>query len=189
MIIMVKAVKVKAHDRKTTSGGFQPGAQAVLYGILVRNPKETKELKEGVKQFAPHGIKIIGKFKTLPGRGGPGGRSDVVVEFDSRDIGRLAISPFHLNGGFSWIDDYYDNNKALIPDTALKLFGKNKSNSDSTISKEKFSSYEGVRRSGVTNMFAVNTVQDLSGLSREKIMYIMKNYSNLSKVYPGVVER
>jgi len=48
------------------------------------------------------------------------------------------------------------------------------------ITKQEFESYEDVRESGVTNMFMVNTVEDLSGLSRDKIMIIMDNYSELS---------
>ena len=54
------------------------------------------------------------------------------------------------------------------------------------ITKDDFASYESVRESGVTNMFAVRTVSELSGLSREQILYIMKNYGELCKKYPGV---
>lgn len=54
------------------------------------------------------------------------------------------------------------------------------------ISKEDFEAYEKVRASGVTNMFAINTVQNLSGLSREKILAIMKQYGDLMKKYPDV---
>jgi hypothetical protein len=43
--------------------------------------------------------------------------------------------------------------------------------------------YEMVRQGGRTNMFDVRNVQALSGLSRDKIMYIMKNYSALIKKY------
>ena len=42
---------------------------------------------------------------------------------------------------------------------------------------------EDVRLSGVTNMFAVSTVSDYSGLSRDKIVNIMKNYSALRQKY------
>ena len=56
------------------------------------------------------------------------------------------------------------------------------------ISKEDFERYEQVRRSGVTNMFAVNVVEELSGLSRETIMTIIKNYEKLMIKYPGVRE-
>jgi len=51
------------------------------------------------------------------------------------------------------------------------------------ITKEEFDAYENVRASGVTNMFAVNVVEDLSGLSRDKIIFIMKNYGELKKKY------
>ena len=53
----------------------------------------------------------------------------------------------------------------------------------SNITQEEFDSYEDVRQSGVTNMFAVNTVSDYSGLSKDKILSIMKNYSALRKKY------
>jgi hypothetical protein len=51
------------------------------------------------------------------------------------------------------------------------------------ITKEKFEAYVGVQESGVTNMFDVRTVSMLSGLDREEIMAIMKNYSNLKEKY------
>ena len=54
------------------------------------------------------------------------------------------------------------------------------------ITKKEFQAYEDVRSSGVTNMYAVNVVEEISGLSREKIMAIMKQYSELMEKYPDV---
>jgi hypothetical protein len=54
------------------------------------------------------------------------------------------------------------------------------------ITKEEFESYEDVRVSGVTNMFAVNVVCSISGLSKEKVMAIMKSYGDLMVKYPDV---
>ena len=54
------------------------------------------------------------------------------------------------------------------------------------ITKEDFIAYEAVRQSGVTNMFDVGVVSKLSGLTREQIIGIMKNYSELVKKFPGV---
>lgn len=54
------------------------------------------------------------------------------------------------------------------------------------ITKEDFESYEIVRLSGVTNMFAVNTVSDLSGLDRKQIMDIMQNYAKYAEKWPDV---
>ncbi len=54
------------------------------------------------------------------------------------------------------------------------------------ITREEFQDYEDVRESGVTNMFDVGMVEDLSGLDRETIFAIMKQYSELNKKYPGV---
>jgi len=51
------------------------------------------------------------------------------------------------------------------------------------ITQDDFQAYEDVRQSGVTNMFAVSTVSDYSGLSKDKIVSIMKNYSALNEKY------
>jgi hypothetical protein len=51
------------------------------------------------------------------------------------------------------------------------------------ITEEQFRTYEAVRTSGVTNMFDVPMVCDLSGLSREEALAIMKNYHALSDQY------
>jgi hypothetical protein len=49
------------------------------------------------------------------------------------------------------------------------------------ITKQDFLAYQEVQFSGATNMFEVATVSKLSGLSREKIVDIMKNYSAYAK--------
>ncbi len=56
------------------------------------------------------------------------------------------------------------------------------------ITKQEFQAYEDVRASGVTNMFAVSVVEDLSGLDRDTIFAIMKHYSDLNAKYPGIRE-
>lgn len=52
-----------------------------------------------------------------------------------------------------------------------------------TITKEDFEAYVEVQESGVTNMFDTRTVQSLSGLSREQILEIMKNYAKYKEMY------
>ena len=52
-----------------------------------------------------------------------------------------------------------------------------------SITQEEFDAYEDVRQSGVTNMFNVSVVSDYSGLSRDKIVTIMKNYNTLADKY------
>ena len=54
------------------------------------------------------------------------------------------------------------------------------------ITREQFESYEKVRQSGVTNMFNVDLVCELSRLTRGECFYIMKNYSKLNKSFPEV---
>jgi len=51
------------------------------------------------------------------------------------------------------------------------------------ISREQFEAYVDVQKSGVTNMFDVKTVGELSGLEKEEIMTIMKSYGELKEKY------
>lgn len=54
------------------------------------------------------------------------------------------------------------------------------------ISKEKFGAYVRVQMSGVTNMFAVDVVSALSGLTKDECFEIMEKYEELDKKYPEV---
>ena len=60
---------------------------------------------------------------------------------------------------------------------------ENKLNKMEKITEEQFEAYEDVRQSGVTNMFDVKTVGELSGLEKEEIMIIMKSYGELKEKY------
>ena len=51
------------------------------------------------------------------------------------------------------------------------------------ITKEQFKAYVDVQMSGVTNMWNVKLVSELSGLEEEEIMKIMKNYGTLKDKY------
>ena len=51
------------------------------------------------------------------------------------------------------------------------------------ITQEQFEAYVDVQESGVTNMFDVRTVGELSGLEKEEIMTIMKSYGELKEKY------
>ena len=59
----------------------------------------------------------------------------------------------------------------------------NKLNKMTEITKEQFEAYVDVQTSGVTNMFDVRTVGELSGLEKEEILEIMKNYGELKDKY------
>ena len=50
-------------------------------------------------------------------------------------------------------------------------------------SKEEFISYETVRKAGVTNMFAIKTVEQLTGLNQEKISNIMTYYAKYAQLF------
>ena len=51
------------------------------------------------------------------------------------------------------------------------------------ITKEEMKKYEACRQDGITNMFDIKRVEELTGLSKEKIFYIMKHYSELIEKY------
>ena len=51
------------------------------------------------------------------------------------------------------------------------------------ITKEQFEAYVDVQESGVTNMFDVRTVGQLSGLEKEQILTIMQSYGELQDKY------
>lgn len=51
--------------------------------------------------------------------------------------------------------------------------------------REQFEDYVNIRNSGITNMFAVSVVCDLSctDLTRENCFYIMKHFAELAEEY------
>lgn len=51
--------------------------------------------------------------------------------------------------------------------------------------KEQFEDYIRIRDSGITNMFAISIVCDLSttGLTRDNCYYIMDNFKELAEIY------
>ena len=53
--------------------------------------------------------------------------------------------------------------------------------------EKKFKTYEAIRKSGLTNMFAVSVVCELSGgiLTRDDCLYIMKHYAELYEKHIG----
>jgi hypothetical protein len=64
-----------------------------------------------------------------------------------------------------------------------KHFDLSKEKTISGISKEDFESYVRVQESGQTNMFDIKVVCDLSGLSREQVLIIMKYYEKLKEEF------
>lgn len=77
----------------------------------------------------------------------------------------------------------FSPDKIIIEDAASRVKAAQEFEAKTGISPEDFEAYEDVRQSGVTNMFDVRTVMELSGLSRDMVMKIMKNYSEAKKVY------
>ena len=65
----------------------------------------------------------------------------------------------------------------------MYTINNNKLNKMEKITQEQFEAYVDVQMSGVTNMWNVKLVGELSGLEEEKIMTIMKNYGQLKEKY------
>jgi len=51
------------------------------------------------------------------------------------------------------------------------------------ITKEQFTAYVRVQKSGVTNMFDIRNVTALTGLNKEQCITIMEQYNELDKKY------
>ena len=51
------------------------------------------------------------------------------------------------------------------------------------ITKNQFEMYEDCRQSGITNMMMIGNVQAVTGLDKDTILYIMKNYEELRKKF------
>ena len=56
-------------------------------------------------------------------------------------------------------------------------------NDNEAVSESEFKRFVAVQKSGVTNMFDVNRVSSLSGLPKDKIFDIMKNYGDYAKKF------
>jgi RNase adaptor protein for sRNA GlmZ degradation len=54
------------------------------------------------------------------------------------------------------------------------------------ITKVEFQAYEDVRTSGATNMSMLSVIENLSGLDRDTIIEIQRQYYELCKKYPDV---
>ena len=67
-----------------------------------------------------------------------------------------------------------------MPYGMMKQINNNKM---TEITQEQFEAYVDVQKSGVTNMFDVKTVGELSGLEKEEIITIMKSYGELKEKY------
>ena len=53
------------------------------------------------------------------------------------------------------------------------------------ISREEFLAYEDIRRSGVTNMWDVTYVSEVTGIPHDKVLIMMAHYGELAKKYLG----
>ena len=54
-----------------------------------------------------------------------------------------------------------------------------------TITKDEFEAYCEVQESGYTNMLNIKLVSQLSGLTKNQVVFIIRNYGMLSQKYKG----
>ena len=94
----------------------------VMTALLVETDEHKQQLIDGFKELGFGEPVVVGVFKTLAGHGGEGGRSDVVIDVPAESVPKMATHPMHLQGGFSWADDYWVNNNDLVPEDARKYF-------------------------------------------------------------------
>ena len=83
------------------------------------------------------------------------------------------------------IDDLVKDERSAFQ-RGVPLYSTKEGRRMKDVTKKELEAYEAVRSSGATNMFDTRVVSDLSGLDREKILTIIKNYDSLMKKYPKV---
>jgi len=86
--------------------------------------------------------------------------------------------------GFKQYLDILSNNRKVYKGVLLLLLCSQEMNyggKKMDITKDEFDTYEDIRKSGLTNMFDIKNVMNMSGMSKDKIISIMENYDNLTK--------
>ncbi len=155
-----------------------------------------------VDEKVPRVFKLVSKLSD--NIKGSGGRTDLVLLFDSSahpNVGKLAMWRLRF-GDASWVDDFLDNHHKDYKsgdshkpafeddddaeDESYSEKVKKMHESATDVSEDEFRRYVRVQMSGRTNMFDVRNVQALSGLGKDVIMAIMKQYGELAKKYPSV---
>jgi hypothetical protein len=63
-------------------------------------------------------VKYAATVVTLAGKGGPGGRRDVLFQLHVDDGVKFSISKFHLNAR-SWGDVFFNDSQNIYPDEFL----------------------------------------------------------------------
>jgi len=92
----------------------------VMQGLLYKGKKDENEINEFFKEKGWGKVKYKMQFKTLPGFGGPGGRTDVVFEWHASgdEFGKFSIGRFGMGANAPrWLEDYLDNNGDIVPES------------------------------------------------------------------------
>lgn len=103
--------------------------------------------------------------------------------FMGRKVKEGIISEYQKKPSFK-----YDYQKMVESETKAKAAEAVKTKTSealAAIKPEEFKAYRSVQDSGVTNMFDVRTVSELSGLPKDKILAIMQGYGDLKAKFEG----
>ena len=110
-----------------------PGKQYIVLTGLLMSPSVKQAEAEINKSFAERDwgqVIFFTQFKTLSGQGGEGGRNDVVFSYNpmnEQQMGKFSVQRFGIGQKVSWLEDYLDNNRGIIPGRVLvKLEEKRK---------------------------------------------------------------
>jgi hypothetical protein len=88
----------------------------VFKGLKYSGQKDEKEINKTFKKKKWGKVKFKTQFKTKAGQGGGGGRNDVVFLYSGKSSA-FYVERFQF--GISWLGDYVNNNKDIIPEPVL----------------------------------------------------------------------
>ena len=97
----------------------------IFTGLIYKGIESEKEINEFFKKERWGKVKYKNQFKTIAGQGGEGGRNDVLFKLITKkdEIGKFSVGRFRI-GGISWLGDYVNNNKKIIPYKELEKLRK-----------------------------------------------------------------
>lgn len=120
----------------------------------------------------PAGILTIYNYKTGP-------------NYDENVKSIDDVNDWHI-GGFDKSVLHEFKKATGLTVTASKVGKQAESFDWNEITEEDFNEYVNCQMSGATNMFDIATVEEITGLSKDQCIAIMKHYSELDKKYPNV---
>jgi len=97
----------------------------IFRGLIHKGKDDDKEINAFFKKEGWGSVKFKTQFKTIAGNDGEGGRNDVIFKWfaEGDEIGKFSLGRFKIDG-ISWLGDYVNNDKNIIPPAILKKLRK-----------------------------------------------------------------